>query len=248
VRVSQTLNAFCITAVLALLYGLTGQFSLETLLLRIEETAVGAAMGMLAGYLVLPRRTRDAYAEALDAVVDAADAVVAAAVDRLLGRVPPSPPVELARDVDDALSTLRTRTAPLTGSWQRAAAGYRDTLHALAGVDHYARGLARLSDDVSAPDWAPVLQPAVDRVRANLAGLRRLPDADDDDSAEELIDAAEAWAARRAEPHHRQDLLEAARLLRRLDQTVLGHVRDTTHRTTGAVERGGKVRGPLSRR
>jgi uncharacterized membrane protein YccC len=65
VRISQTLLAFWITAVLALLYGLIGQFSVQTLVLRIEETAVGAAMGMLAAYLVVPKRTREAFGEAL---------------------------------------------------------------------------------------------------------------------------------------------------------------------------------------
>jgi len=52
--------AFWITAVLALLYGLIGQFSVETLLLRVAETAVGAAAGMLAGlyYLYRARRRR----------------------------------------------------------------------------------------------------------------------------------------------------------------------------------------------
>jgi Fusaric acid resistance protein-like len=229
VRVSQALMAFWITAVLALMYGLIGQFSLETLVLRIEETAVGAAMGALAAFLVLPRRTRDAYVEARDDLVRAADAVLGAATDRIVGREPPTPPVELARDMDDALGTLRARTAPLTGRWRRASDGYRDTLHVLSGVDHYVRALARLSDVVRAPGWATTLQPAVDRVRANLDTLRRAPAPDDPAgserhrprSAEDLVDAAEAWAARHADPLERRDLLEIARLLRRVDQSVL---------------------------
>jgi hypothetical protein len=223
VRISQALMAFWITAVLALMYGLIGQFSVETLALRMEETAVGAVMGMLAAFLVLPRRTHDAYDEAHDDLVRSADTVLAAATDRFLGRVPSGAPVELARDMDDALGTLRDRTAPLTGRWRRASDGYRDALHVLAGVDHYARALARLSDHVRAPGWAAMWQPAVDRVRSNLATLctaqggdrpRPLP-------AEELIDAAEAWAARCADREQRHDLLEAARLLRRIDQSVL---------------------------
>lgn len=50
VRVSQALMAFWITAVLALLYGLIGQFSVQTLLLRMEETAVGAALARVDHY------------------------------------------------------------------------------------------------------------------------------------------------------------------------------------------------------
>jgi hypothetical protein len=108
----------------------------------------------------------------------------------------------------------------------------------LAGVDHYARALARRSDTVRAPGWAPVWQPAVARVRDNLDVLRSTGDrvradaacdlpgtAEHRDrlgpqSAEELIDAAEAWAARWG-AEQRDDLLEAARLLRRIDQSVL---------------------------
>ena len=222
VRISQALMAFWLTAVLALMYGLIGQFSVAVLVLRIEETAVGALMGMLAGFVVLPRRTRDAYTEARDDLVRKIDAVLAAATDRLLGRPLPDPPVELARTMDDALGTLRDRTTPLTGPWRRTSGGYRDTLHALAGVDHYARALARLSAGVRAPGWAPLLQPAVDRVRATVLGLGR-PDPGAErpapQTAEELIDAAEAWAARQDADRHK--VLEAVRLLRRIDQAVL---------------------------
>jgi hypothetical protein len=226
VRVSQALMAFWLTAVLAVMYGLIGQFSLQTLLLRIEETVVGAAMGVLAGYLVLPRRTRDAHAEARNDLLRAVDEVIGAAVDRLLGREPESPPVELARDMDAALRTLHDRTAPLVGPWRRTADRYRDTLHVLAGVDHYARALARLSDDVRAPEWKPALQPAVDRIRANLEALRDSPPGHRPEegavaSAEDLVDAAEAWAARRPDPGLRRDLLQAALLLRRIDQSVV---------------------------
>ena len=223
VRVSQALMAFWITAVLALMYGLIGQFSLQVLVLRIAETVVGALAGMLAAFLVLPRRTRDAHAEARDEVLQDADAVVGAAVEQLLGREPATPPVELARDMDGALRTLRDRTAPLVGPWRRTSDRYRDTLHVLAGVDHYARALARLSDSLHAPDWAPLLQPAVDRVRANLGALRTDLDGGDGGirSAEDLVDAAEAWAAHRADARDRQELLEAARLLRRLDQSAV---------------------------
>jgi uncharacterized membrane protein YccC len=242
VRVSPAQMAFWITAVLALMYGLIGQFSLETLVLRIEETVVGAAMGMLAAFLVLPRRTRDAYADARDDLVRAVDAVLEAAADQLLGRVPANPPVDLARDMDDALSTLRSRTAPLTGLWRRASGDYHDALHLLSGLDHYVRALARLSDHVQAPGWAATLQPAVDRARDNLDALCRDPAGTQDGGtgpgsggragddgpeglglrpAEELVDMAEAWAARCAEPHDRHALLEAARLVRRINQSVL---------------------------
>src|ERR1700716_4347228 len=105
--------ALWITAVLAVLYGLIGQFSVQTLVLRIEETAAGAAMGMLAAYLVLPKRTRAAFGEALDDLVDVTDTVLAGSVDRILGREPAHPSGPLTQDLQKALSTLRERSKPL---------------------------------------------------------------------------------------------------------------------------------------
>src|SRR5262249_48463067 len=45
-KVTYSLMTFWITTMLALLYGLLGQFSLNVLLLRIEETAIGAVIGV----------------------------------------------------------------------------------------------------------------------------------------------------------------------------------------------------------
>jgi hypothetical protein len=229
-RVSQMLLAFWITAVLALLYGLIGQFSVQTLVLRLEETAAGAAMGMLAAYLVLPKRTRDAFGDALDDMVDAADVVLAASVDRILGREPAGPSARLARDLQTALGTLRERGRPLDNPlpWRRGRSSYQRTLRVLTGVDHYARSLADVADDLREPGWAPALEPAAVRVRTNLDALRRVLQrrhAAEIRSAEDALDAAEAYAARTADPQ-RAALLHAARLLRRIDQAVVGFATD----------------------
>ena len=70
-QVTQSLMAFWITTMLALLYGLLGQFSFDVLLVRIEETAIGAVIGVAVAILVLPtnigtvlrKDTRDFLAE-----------------------------------------------------------------------------------------------------------------------------------------------------------------------------------------
>ncbi len=51
---------FWITTMLALLYGLLGQLSFGVLMLRIEETAIGAVIGVAVAILVLPTHTRTA--------------------------------------------------------------------------------------------------------------------------------------------------------------------------------------------
>lgn len=229
VRVSPALMAFWVTALLALLYGLIGQFSVATLVLRVEETAVGAVLGVAAAYLVLPKRSREAFAEALDGLVDAVDAVLAATVDGIRGRGPRTPPLVLARTVHDDLIALRTRVAPLDSPvpWRRGRSSYHRTLRVLSAVDHYARSLARISSHLRAPEWTE-LDPAAERVRSNLDALRRAllrRETGEIRSAEDVIDAAESAAARRPGPH-RTDQLVISRLLRRIDQAVVALAHD----------------------
>ena len=234
VRISQTMLALWITAVLAVLYGLIGQFSVQTLVLRIEETAIGAAMGMLAAYLVLPKRSREAFGEALDDMVDAADAALDAAVERILDREPARPLGMLSQDLHKALSTLRERSKPLDNPlpWRRSRSSYQRTLRVLTAVDHYARSLAQRADHVREPGWAPTLQPATACVRTNLNAMRQMLNDRQTaqiSSAEDLIDAAEAYAAHTPDPDHRAALLSAARLLRRIDQVVVKFANDLGH-------------------
>ena len=231
VRISPGLLAFWITALLALLYGLIGQFSVETLVLRIEETAIGATLGMLAGFLILPTGTREAFGTALDEVVDATYAVLDAAVERILGRPVAVAPVELARDLDAALGVLRQRAHPLDNPLprRRGRSSYARAVRVFTAVDHYVRLLARISDVARAPDWAETLLPAVAQIRTNVDGLRALlmhVDGPEVISAERAVDQAEAHAAHHPEPELRRQLLVATRLLRRMDQAVYGFAVD----------------------
>ena len=51
--VTYSLMIFWFTTMLALLYGLLGQFTVAVLLLRIEETAIGAVIGVIMVAVVL---------------------------------------------------------------------------------------------------------------------------------------------------------------------------------------------------
>jgi len=234
VRISPSMLAFGITAVLALVYGLIGQFSVEVLVLRVEETIIGAAASVVAAFLVLPRGTREAFGEAVSELVDAMDRVLQEATDGLVGRRSSAPSREAVRAMDDALATLRQRARPLTDPFarRRARSSPQRGLRVLVVCDVYARSLARIADEVTDPTWAATLDPAAAQVRANLDALRdvlvRGRRASDGGqvrahSAERLVDAAEEHAARTADdPHRRDDMLAVARLLRRIDQAVVG--------------------------
>jgi uncharacterized membrane protein YccC len=110
---SYTLMSFFVTAALGLLYTLLHTYSLSVLLLRVEETALGAACGVLAAAFVLPvrtdRRTNDLLVTVLDRLAD----VTERAVDQLSGG-PAADLLDQARDLDQALADLRAATQPLT--------------------------------------------------------------------------------------------------------------------------------------
>ena len=64
-RISYAGMNICINVAIALIYGLVGIFKPELLVLRLEETAIGAAAGILTAQFVLPIRTAHAGEQAL---------------------------------------------------------------------------------------------------------------------------------------------------------------------------------------
>ncbi|MDG9717924.1 FUSC family protein [Streptomyces sp. DH24] len=110
---SYTLMSFFVTAMLGLLYTLLHTYSLSVLLLRVAETALGAACGVFAAAFVLPVRTDRRTNELLGTVLERLADVTEDAVDQLSGG-PAADLLDKARDLDQALSDLRGATQPLT--------------------------------------------------------------------------------------------------------------------------------------
>ncbi|WP_372349277.1 FUSC family protein [Streptomyces sp. KL116D] len=110
---SYALMSFFVTAMLGLLYTLLNTYSFDVLVLRIEETALGAACGIIAAMLVLPVRTDSRTDELLATTLERLGDVVAAAVEQLSGG-PAADLLDKARDLDTALDDLRASTQPLT--------------------------------------------------------------------------------------------------------------------------------------
>ncbi|WP_020117920.1 FUSC family protein [Streptomyces canus] len=110
---SYTLMSFFVTAALGLLYTLLHTYSLSVLVLRVEESALGVACGVIAAAFVLPVRTDRRTNDLLVTVLERLDEVTEAAVDQLSGGSPEDL-LDQARDLDQALADLRAATKPLT--------------------------------------------------------------------------------------------------------------------------------------
>ncbi|MEV7202387.1 FUSC family protein [Streptomyces griseoluteus] len=110
---SYTLMSFFVTAALGLLYTLLNTYSASVLVLRVEETAVGAACGVITAAVVLPVRTDRRTDELLVKVLDKLAELTQAAVDQLSGQ-PHTDLVDQARELDQALADLHAAAKPLT--------------------------------------------------------------------------------------------------------------------------------------
>ncbi len=120
----------------ALLYGLLGAFSPALLLLRLEETAIGAAVGTLVTVLVLPLRTRDLFGNVLADVLDALHRAVRAADEGGDAQA-------AARDLDRRIRSLSDAVGPVKRGWDALVPSrIRDALRIISPIGYLTREMA----------------------------------------------------------------------------------------------------------
>jgi len=178
-RVNYAFMTIAMTVIFSQLYVELAEFSNSLLLLRLEETALGAAVAMLAAALVLPlnvgRVARVAGRQQLTALADL--------IDRCLDRLADADSVtgsdlELsaaARRADMAyqalVATVRPMRTPLFGNLAKRIAGFMTTAPA---ARTYSRNLlldsSKGSADVS-PEVATELLPARHQLAGSIAAI-----------------------------------------------------------------------------
>ncbi len=172
--VSYTVGIFCVTVLLGLLYSLLGASLQPLLVLRLEETAIGATAAILVAAFVLPARTRDQVQRSGIGVLRALALAVGTCRDLLAG-IPGADPVPAMRAVDRQVADLRLALLPLVaGRFMLRRTALERPVPALLDCVHWSRVLAVAS---IAPDAAAAAQAdAIERRLAALAaGERSLP-------------------------------------------------------------------------
>ncbi len=175
---SYWLAIFCVTVMLGLLYGMLGAPLETVLVLRMEETAIGAAAAMFVAFFVLPLRTRDQVLRSARGVLTALAASVRVSRDALLG-LPEAAPAVAIRQVDRQVGDLRLALAPISARralFRRAIMTPRAA--ELVECVHWARVLAAASQPGSDPDLAGIAAKAemvAQRLETLGAGAVTLP-------------------------------------------------------------------------
>jgi uncharacterized membrane protein YccC len=173
VTVAYAFLTFFVTVLLAMLYGLLGDFSVQVLELRIAETAAGALVGIASAYLIFSTGTRATFVEKVsdyfDRMVDLIDATITSVVT-------PGGQTDLVaatRRLDNALQDVITAGKPLQmGPAVRSRRGTQRVLRGLRVGNRSAHALARAGVNAARadPDTAPpdvtaeALRAAADRL------------------------------------------------------------------------------------
>lgn len=165
VRTSQLVGSFFITCLLGLLYSLLGTFSIEVLWVRVLETAVGAAAGLVAAMAVLPVHTQAVLRSDLRGVLDSLRTLVTGADDLLAGRENVNV-IELSRALDRAIEKVHTTLEPLTHPINVVSRRYYTSylLGALYGIGFRSRNVAARAEPgvLAGDDRLPTLVARID--------------------------------------------------------------------------------------
>lgn len=232
--VTYSLMTFWITTMLALLYGLLGQFSFGVLMLRLEETAIGAVIGVAVAILVLPTNTRATIRNDTRAFLTALSTLIEISTATMFGEEEAASPTEQARQLDRALQQFRVSAKPLLAGVAGLAGrrSIRRGLRIFAACDRYGRSLARSAeryrDPVGSERAAMEFMAAAARTRANIDALIAVIDGADGvtvNSATDELDAAETAARQRdgdGEPRpDTRRFLTAVHALRQIERAII---------------------------
>jgi uncharacterized membrane protein YccC len=228
-KVAYSLMTFFITTMLALLYGLRGQFSYGLLLLRMEETAIGAVIGVTVAILVLPTNARTSMRNDARVFLATLAEVIEASVASLFGHAPTANPTEKARQLGRDLREFRTSTKPLAAGVGDFSGRHsiRHGRRMLTACDRYGRALARNSERFEPPSARLVqaITSAAMRIRRNIDALSAALDGGRAEivvPATDFLDAAETLGMEYHGDHAaRERLLAIVHALRQIDRAVI---------------------------
>jgi MFS family permease len=164
-RVSYAFMVIGITVMVSQMYMQLDEFTNSLLLLRLEETALGAAVAAATVLCVFPLRTRHVARLSSQRFLEAVDEVVATAIGVLDGSGTQAGLRADVRRMDDAFQTLSAVSAQLrVGLFDREGSQSERFMTAATGARHYARTL--LAD-------VPALEPGPGAVAGFAVAQRR---------------------------------------------------------------------------
>ncbi len=242
-RVSYAMMIFFITIMVGQLYTVLGRYSDHVLVLRLEETAIGAVVGIVVALAFLPLSTRDTVRAARDEVLETLALAMETAAARIDGTEPPPVPTDgdetkgeerppelevLTRQLDDGVRQLMLVATPFSrpAMWGSAGRHLRYRLTRYGAIADNVRALTvglRRSPVTDEPALAEVARSLAETAR----GLTEKGDSDRVPSGEGWDRISDRLQARMPDepppPHHEvvRPLLQISDLLAEISPRIM---------------------------
>ncbi|MEU0497570.1 FUSC family protein [Mycobacterium sp. NPDC006124] len=187
VTVAYAWLTFFVTVLLAMLYGLLGDFSVQVLELRIAETAVGGVVGIASAYFIFSTGTRATFVEKVDDYLQRMTDLIDAAIESTVTPGGQTDLVAETRRLDNALQAVVTAGKPLQmGPAVRSRRGVQRLLRGLQVANRSAHALARAGvnaaradADTAPPEQTAIaLRDAATHVSGTIESVKRVVDGD----------------------------------------------------------------------
>jgi uncharacterized membrane protein YccC len=197
VTVAYAWLTFFVTVLLAMLYGLLGDFSVHVLELRIAETAAGGLVGIASAYFIFSTGTRSTFVEKVGVYLDRMIDLIEASVESVVVPGGETDLVAETRRLDNALQDVITAGKPLQiGPPVRSRRGAQRLLRGLQAGNRSAHALARAGVnsaraelDTAPPDaTATALRDAAAQVGGTIDRLRRIVEGANPDPSEKATE------------------------------------------------------------
>ncbi|MDT5214080.1 MAG: hypothetical protein QOK18_2319 [Mycobacterium sp.] len=198
VTVAYAWLTFFVTVLLAMLYGLLGDFSVQVLELRILETAAGGVVGIASAYFILSTGTRATFVEKVNDYLDRMTDLIGAGIDSVVAPGGETDLVAETRRLDNALQSVMTAGKPLQmGPAVRSRRGVQRLLRGLRVSNRSAHALARAGVNAARadPDTAPpdvtaaALREAADHVYRTINTVKQIVAGDTVEPSEKSTEA-----------------------------------------------------------
>lgn len=199
VTIAYAWLTFFVTVVLAMLYGLLGNFSIQVLELRIVETAIGGIVGIASAFFVFTTGTRATFIEKTGEYFDRLTEVIEDGIDSVLAPGAQTGLVAETRGLDNALQEVVKAAKPLQmGPAVRSRRGTQRLVRGLQAGNRSAHALARAGVNAARADasttppeaTARALRKAAEQVCSTVDSVRRVVAGDSTDTPETPATAA----------------------------------------------------------
>jgi len=185
VTVAYAWLTFFVTVLLAMLYGLLGDFSVEVLEVRIAETAVGGVVGIASAYFIFSTGTRATFVAKVDDYLQRMTDLIDVAIASVVAPGGETDLVSETRRLDNALQAVVTAGKPLQmGPAVRSRRGVQRLLRGLQVSNRSAHALARAgvnaaradADTAPAEATAATLHDVAVQVRGTVDSVKQVVD------------------------------------------------------------------------